>query len=57
VDQGRAPGDLVQVSQEAKPPFAVTATRPMCQYPAWPRYKGTGSPKDATNFECVNEQE
>jgi hypothetical protein len=52
-DHGTAPGALVQVAQEAKPPFAVTASRPMCRYPAWPRYKGTGSPKEAASFACV----
>ncbi|WP_353953313.1 tannase/feruloyl esterase family alpha/beta hydrolase [Knoellia sp. S7-12] len=28
-------------------------TRPLCQYPAWPRYSGTGSPNDAASFTCV----
>jgi len=55
VDHGTAPDALVQVAQEAKPPFAVTASRPMCRYPAWPRYKGTGSPKEAGSFECVRD--
>ncbi len=55
VDRGAAPDALVQVAQEAKPPFAITASRPMCRYPAWPRYKGTGSPKEAGSFECVTD--
>jgi len=54
-DRGAAPDGLVQVAQEAKPPFAVTASRPMCRYPAWPRYKGAGSPKEAASFECVRD--
>ena len=54
-DHGAAPDALVQVAQEAKPPFAVTASRPMCRYPAWPRYKGEGSPKEAASFACVTE--
>jgi feruloyl esterase len=37
-DRGAAPGPLVQVAQESNPPFAVTASRPMCRYPQWPRY-------------------
>jgi feruloyl esterase len=57
VDHGTAPDALVQVSQEAKTPFAVTASRPMCRYPAWPRYGGTGSPKEAASFACVREME
>jgi len=54
-DRGTAPDALVQVAQEAKPPFAGTASRPMCRYPAWPRYKGEGSPKEAGSFECVTD--
>jgi Tannase and feruloyl esterase len=27
-------------------------TRPLCQYPAYPRYIGTGSIEDAANFTC-----
>jgi hypothetical protein len=55
VDRGIAPHALVQVAQEAKPPFTVTASRPMCRYPAWPRYKGEGSPKEAASFACVTD--
>jgi len=54
-DRGTAPDALVQVAQDTKPPFAVTASRPMCRYPAWPRYGGTGSPKEAVSFGCVTE--
>jgi feruloyl esterase len=53
-DRGIAPDALVQVAQDPKPPFAVTASRPMCRYPAWPRYN-EGSPKDAASFACVTE--
>jgi Tannase and feruloyl esterase len=55
-DRGAAPGPLVQVAQESQPPFAVTASRPMCRYPQWPRYVG-GSPKDAASFSCVSEDD
>jgi hypothetical protein len=57
VDRNTAPDNLVQVAQDAKPPFAVTAARPMCRYPAWPRYKGEGSPNDAPSFACTKDQE
>ena len=30
-------------------------TRPMCKYPAWPRYKGTGDVNAASSFECSME--
>jgi Tannase and feruloyl esterase len=56
VDQGIAPDALIQVAQEAKPPFAVTASRPMCRYPQWPRYVG-GPPKYAASFSCVSDRD
>ncbi|WP_244993435.1 tannase/feruloyl esterase family alpha/beta hydrolase [Rhodococcus qingshengii] len=28
-------------------------TRPMCEYPAWPRYSGSGDPQQATSFQCT----
>jgi len=31
----------------------VIATRPMCKYPAYPRYKGSGDVKDAASFTCT----
>src|SRR5262245_718232 len=49
------PGDLVQVAKDSKAPFAQTAARPMCRYPAYPRYKGEGDPKRADSFECARE--
>ena len=52
VEKGKAPGDLVQATHELKPPFAVTAARPMCRYPAFPRYLG-GDMAKAESFECA----
>ncbi len=52
VERHESPGDLVQASVEANPPFAVTATRPMCLFPKYPRYRGIGDPKLAGNFTC-----
>jgi len=52
VEKGAAPGDLVQATHELKPPFAVTAARPMCRYPAFPRYRG-GDANKAESFECA----
>lgn len=51
VGKGTAPGDLVQVAQETKEPFAVTAARPMCRYPAYPHYNG-GDAAKAESFTC-----
>ena len=28
-------------------------TRPLCDYPAWPRYKGSGDLNAAASFQCV----
>lgn len=50
-EKGKAPGELVQASLEPQPPFAVTSERPMCRYPAFPRYVG-GSPRLAQSFRC-----
>jgi hypothetical protein len=56
VDGGAAPGTLVQVAQDPKPPFAVTASRPLCRYPQWPRYVG-GPPKDTASFSCISDSD
>lgn len=52
VERGERPSVLQLVEQNAKPPFAVQRSRPLCQWPAWPRYKG-GDANQATSFECV----
>jgi hypothetical protein len=30
-------------------------TRPLCQFPAWPKYRGSGSLDAAVNYSCVTE--
>jgi hypothetical protein len=50
--EGHAPAALVQVTQERRAPFMVTASRPMCLYPAFPHYDGKGDPQHATSFSC-----
>jgi Tannase and feruloyl esterase len=52
VEQGVPPQDLVLAEQNAKPPFAVSRTRPLCEWPRWPRYRG-GDPNAAGSFECI----
>jgi hypothetical protein len=42
----------VQSAHDAQPPFAITATRPMCRYPAFPLYRGEDAAK-AESFECA----
>jgi Tannase and feruloyl esterase len=56
VDRSTAPGPLVQVAQDSKPPFAVTASHPLCRYPQWPRYVGS-PPDDAASFSCVTDSD
>ena len=53
VDSGKAAGPLMQVTQETKAPFKIAASRPMCLYPAYPRYKGEGDPNEASSFACM----
>lgn len=52
VERGQAPGTLQLLEQAAKPPFAITRTRPLCEWPTWPRYRG-GDVNAAASFECV----
>jgi len=54
-------GAVVKWVEDGTPPDSVVATgksfpgrsRPLCAYPKYARYKGTGNPEDASNFECV----
>jgi feruloyl esterase len=46
VENGVAPGTLVARDSQGR-------TRPMCIYPAWPRYRGAGDVNQASSFECV----
>ena len=55
VMKNEPPSELVQIAQEPKAPFATTAARPMCRYPAWPQYRGSGDPESAASFTCAAE--
>jgi hypothetical protein len=54
-------GAVVKWVEDGTAPDAVVATgkafpgrsRPLCAYPKYARYKGTGNPEDASSFECV----
>jgi tannase/feruloyl esterase len=50
VDRGHAPGTLEAVDIN---PENHQRRRPMCVYPAWPRYNGTGDVNAASSFTCV----
>jgi feruloyl esterase len=54
VEQGKAPADRqVLTDVDTVPPFTVRASLPMCRYPMYPRYKGTGDPKIADSYACA----
>ena len=50
VDGGRAPGTLEAVDIN---PENHQRRRPLCVYPAWPQYKGSGDVNAASSFVCV----
>ena len=52
VENGRAPGDLVVVEQQAAQPIKTDRALPLCQWPGWPHYKA-GDPKIAPSFACA----
>jgi feruloyl esterase len=47
VERGVAPTSLLATKQGSD------LSRPLCPYPALPRYRGTGDPNDAASFECA----
>jgi hypothetical protein len=52
VERGQVPAGLQLVDQPPVAPFAVSRARPLCEWPAWPRYR-SGDPAQASSFECV----
>jgi feruloyl esterase len=52
VEQGTAPSAQNLLHRKLDAAGATTMTRPLCKYPAYPRYKGAGDPNDAANFSC-----
>lgn len=55
VERNTPPPDAPVVStMERLPPHAVGATRPMCRYPAYPRYVG-GDAKQAGSYRCTTQ--
>jgi hypothetical protein len=52
VSSGEAPADaLVQTVKAPLPPFTLQASRPMCRYPAYPRYVA-GERTQAASYAC-----
>ena len=49
VERGVAPASMLATKQGSP------MQRPLCAYPALPRYKGAGDTNDAASFECAAE--
>ena len=52
VEGGLAPATGIAVDAVAG---TYGRTRPLCQFPAWPKYRGSGSLDAAVNYSCVTE--
>ena len=52
VERGIDPADHQNVMDSVGVPGR---TRPLCPYPAWPKYKGSGDVNNAASFTCVAE--
>ena len=50
VEKGHAPGTLTAIDEN---PATKGRTRPMCVFPTWPKYTGTGSVDTAASYSCV----
>ena len=51
VENGKAPDRIIATDWQKS-----GTTRPLCPWPRYAHYKGTGDPKDAANFECQGDQ-
>ena len=51
VVQGQAPENQTVEDTVGHP----GRTRPLCEYPSWPRYSGQGEVHAASSFRCVTE--
>jgi len=50
VERGEEPGTLTAIDENQA---TSGRTRPVCHYPAWPRYNGRGDINSADSFSCV----
>ena len=51
VERGIAPGELTAVDENEA---TAGRTRPVCRYPQWPQYAGSGDLNKADSFDCVD---
>jgi feruloyl esterase len=54
VEDKRAP-DTLLASKLDRTTGATRFTRPLCRYPAYPRYRGKGDVNDAASFSCARD--
>ena len=52
VDHGSAPANLTVVDAARA---TAGRTRPLCEYPAWPKYRGSGDVNRASSFVCATQ--
>jgi len=50
VEQGKAPEELVATDAN---PATAGRTRPLCIYPSWPKYNGSGDLNAAGSYRCA----
>jgi len=53
VEKGKAPDDSLTAARLAADGKSVEMTRPLCRYPTWPKYRGTGDKNLAASFSCA----
>jgi hypothetical protein len=52
VEKATAPSMIIASKFEDQDPTHAKMTRPLCPYPQAAKYKGSGGPNDAANFDC-----
>jgi Tannase and feruloyl esterase len=52
VEKATAPSTIIASKFEGEDETHAKMTRPLCPYPQAAKYKGSGDPNDAANFEC-----
>jgi len=48
------PDPIVEELQDLNAPYTVKASRPLCRFPQYPRYKGSGDPKTVASYTCAS---
>lgn len=51
-EKDQAPQNLQVVDQDPKAPFTPKRSLPLCEWPTWPKYLGTGDVTAASSFVC-----